>query len=168
MLSGVASPRQSGLSIQILSRPCGQSSFRALKSTKTGTGGAWKAAVKPTQKTAYRAKVQTTLSRIVVVNVRPRITLTKVAAHKYKTLVYAARSFANHTAVFQRWSLNLQQWVRVRYVILKFLRNGTAPTIVSGRTFPSTIVAGKKVRIVLPYKQAQPCYLSGWSYAILS
>ena len=162
-LSGAVTPAQSGDNVKIVNRECGQSSFSGtpVATATTGTNGTYSTQVAPTMKTSYQAKVKNTTSKSAVVLVRPRIVLRKITAHTFRTSLFAAKSFANKYVVFQRWSVSLQKWVRVRFVTLHFMRNGTAPTIVSGAKFKSSIAAGRKVRVLLPAKQAAPCYI-GW------
>jgi hypothetical protein len=169
-LSGTTTPATPNAKVQIQSRECGQSSFSPLSgaNTTTASNGTYKTTVSVYMKTAYTAKVKSTTSSSTTVLVRPRVALKKLAAHRYRVRVRAAKSFAGKTATFQRWSTSLGKWVKLRNVTLKFIKNGIAPTIISGASFNSSVAAGKKVRATLPAKQAAPCYIAGKSKSILS
>lgn len=162
-LSGKVTPPSANQKVQILNRACGQASFSPSPKTEatTTTTGTYRTETHVLMKTAYQAKVKNNLSKTVTVTVRPRMRLKEVSAHHYRVLVWAAKSFAGKAAVFQRFTAT-GTWVRVRFVTLKFIQNGTvAPTIISGANFTSKLSAGHKVRVVLPLKQAAPCYLAG-------
>jgi hypothetical protein len=98
----------------------------------------------------------------------PRITLGKLAPHRYRVRVYAAESFAGKAVVFQRWNATRKAWVRVKSVTLVDTGLGVAPTVVAGRDFRSAIAVGKRVRIVMGQLVAGSCYVANRSGVIRS
>ena len=88
---------------------------------------------KPLDHTTYRAQWGAATSEALV-RERPRISLGKVAAHKYRVRVYAAQSFAGKNATFQRWNATRHVWVGVRSVALVDTGTGVDPTSSPART----------------------------------
>jgi hypothetical protein len=170
-LYGKTTPADANAKVQILNRECGQSSFNPtpVASTQTTSTGSYRTTVHVLMKTAFQAKVKSTTSTAITVLVHPRMGLKELYTHRYRVRVWAAKSFAGKTAIFQRWSKSLGKWVRVRLVTLKFIKNGAnAPTIISGASFTSKVAAGRRVRVILPAKQVAPCYVRGVSRTIIS
>jgi plastocyanin len=168
VLSGTLSTQQAGENVDVLAQPCGASSATKVTTVQTATGGAYGAAVKPLQNTAYTTKSKAVTSSVVTVRVRPRLRVTKVAAHRYSLRVTGATSFAGKYASFQRYNGTLRRWVAVRTVLLKANATGVAPTVVSAAVFRSPIRAGLRVRVTLAQAQVGSCYASGLSNTIFS
>jgi hypothetical protein len=166
-LSGSISPALADERVSVQAQACGQNSFTRVADAGTTAGGSWTAAAAPLMNTTYQARVRNVTSQPVTVKVRPRMTLRKVRAHRFRARVFAAQPFAGKKATFQRFSTATQRWVRVRGVALNLLSTGS-PTIVSGATFRSAIRSGRRVRIVLPQSQAGACYAAGISGVIRS
>ena len=161
-ITGTITPAQSA-KVMLSSKPCTAASFKAASSVTSNDQGAWSAVVTPGVRTAYQAKVKGAQSSIVTVQVRPRVTLSKVAAHRFRTRVSAAQSFGGKIALFQkRTALG---WRTVKSIVLVQLGSGTE-TIVSGKTFRSGIRARRTVRILLTQRQVGGCYLPGISNSI--
>jgi len=167
-LSGTLSTQKQGEKVDVLAQACGESAAKPVVGVTTTAGGAYTAQVKPLKNTIYTVKVKNTTSSPVTVKVRPRLSLRRVAAHRYLVRVYAAQSFAGKYASFQRYKAALSRWVAVRSVLLRPNTNGLAPTVISSRSFTSRIKAGLKVRIVLGTAQVGSCYLAGKSRTIRS
>jgi hypothetical protein len=167
-LSGTLSTHKQGETVHVLAQACGEPAAKPLVDVTTTTGGAYTAQVQPLKNTIYTVKVTNTTSSPVTVKVRPRLSLARVAAHRYVVRVYAAQSFAGKYARFQRYNAALRRWVGVRSVLLRANTNGLAPTVISSRSFTSRIKAGLKVRIVLGTAQVGSCYLAGMSRTIRS
>src|SRR5450830_1640846 len=155
-LSGTLSTHRQGETVNVLARACGESVAKRVVDVTTTAGGAYTAQVKPLKNTVYTVKV------------RPRLSLGRVAAHRYLVRAYAARSFAGKYASFQRYKVALSRWVAIRRVLLRPNANGLAPTVISSRSFTSRIKAGLKVRIVLGTAHVGSCYLAGKSRTIRS
>lgn len=164
-LAGKVSPVSTKLTVE--GQPCGSNAFKALTQPLNVTSaGDWTMTAIPTVNTAYRAKAKNTTSSTVTVQVRPRVTLAKVAAHRFRTRVTAGQSFAGRVALFQRRSTT--GWTTVKSVVLVQIATGPAPTIISGKTFRSGISPGKSVRVLLTQRQVGTCYLPGTSNTIRS
>ncbi len=132
-----------------------------LTSVTASAGGAWSTTAKPTIRTAYQAKAKNATSQAVTVQVHPQVTLAKAGAHRFRTRVSAAQSFAGRIALFQREVGS--RWVTVKSVVLRQIGTGPSGTIISGKTFRSGIRKGKTVRMLLTQRQVGTCYLPGVS-----
>lgn len=160
-LSGTVSSQQTEVKVTVMAQLCGSSSAKTLTSVTAATGGAWSTTAKPVTRTAYQAKAKNATSSTVTVQVHPQVTVAKVGAHRFRTRVSAAQSFAGRIALFQRERGS--RWVTVKSVVLRQIGTGPSGTIVSGKTFRSGIARGKLVRILLTQRQVGACYLPGVS-----
>jgi plastocyanin len=168
VLAGKLSSPAVGENVDVFAQSCGTPAATKTATVQTTAGGAYSASVKPLMRTAYTTKSRALTSSVVNVRVRPRIRLAKVAAHRYSVRVRAARSFAGKYASFQRYSSTLHRWVAVRRVLLKANSTGVAPTVLTTRSFRSSIRGGRRVRITLPQTQVGSCYAPGLSNSVLS
>ena len=163
-LSGVVSPAKS-VKVQLSVQACaGGQAQKSLSVTSTAQG-AWTATVTPTSKTVYQAKAKSTDSQALTVQVRPGLTLAKVAAHKFRTRLTAGQSFGGKIALFQKRTSS--GWRTVKSIVLVELGSGSG-TVVSGKTFRSGIRAGRTLRILLTQRQAGSCYMGATSNSITS
>jgi hypothetical protein len=165
-LSGTVSDQKAGTKVTVQQRPCTATSAKAATSVETTTGGAWSANVTPLMRTVYQARAKSGESPSLTVQVRPRVTLAKVARHRFRVRVYGAQSFAGKVVVFQRYRRALRRWVRVKRVTLVQVATGPGATIVSGRTFRSRIRRHRRAIVQLPQSQVGTCYLSAASNTI--
>lgn len=164
-LSGAVSPA-SALKVQVTTQDCLKGGTQQSPLTVTSTAqGAWSATVTPTAKTVYQAKAKSAESPALTVQVRPRIALVKVAAHRFRTRITAAQSFGGKIALFQKSTSG--GWRTVKSVVLVELGSGSG-TVVSGKTFRSGIRRGQTVRVLFTQRQAGTCYLAGTSNSISS
>jgi plastocyanin len=168
VLAGRLSTRQAGENVDVLAQQCGAPSATKTATVQTTKGGAYTATVKPLMKTAYTTKSTALTSSVVTVRVRPRLRLVRVAPHRYSLRVLAARSFAGKYASFQRYNGTLRRWVAVRRVLLKANSTGVAPTVVTSRSFRSSVRGGLLVRVTLGQTQVGSCYAPGLSNTIRS
>ena len=164
-LSGKLSTGAVGEKISLFARACG-GTFVRVGETETTTGGVFSFTHKPINSTVYRADWKSSTSSTVTVSVRPRVTLAKIAPRKFRVRVFAASSFAGKVGVVQRFARVRGVWVRVRYVTLRRMGTGTAPTVVSGATFRARVAARTKVRIVLTKAQVGACYVGSRSNVV--
>ncbi len=167
-LSGTLSNQKVGENVDALAKPCGQTAQTKVTTVQTTTGGAFTAVVRPLKNTLYTVKVKSTTSPTVTVNVRPKLRLRKLAAHRYSLRVFAAQSFAGKYGTFQRFNGTLGRWVKVKRVLLRANSTGVAPTVISSVSFRSTIRPRLKIRVVLPQLQVGSCYRPGRSNVIRS
>jgi hypothetical protein len=164
-LSGVVSPAKS-VKLQISAQSCVAGQAQSSPATVTSTAqGTWAQTVSPASKTVYEAKAKSAQSPALTVQVRPSLTLAKVAAHKFRTRLSAAQSFGGKIALFQKRTAG--GWKTVKSVVLVQLGSGSG-TVASGKTFRSGIHAGRTVRILLTQRQAGSCYAAGTSNSISS
>jgi plastocyanin len=168
VLSGVLSTQAAGENVDVLAQPCGAASSTKVSTVNTTTGGAYTASVKPLLRTTYTTKHKALTSSAVIVRVRPRMRLVRVAAHRYSLRVSAARSFAGKFASFQRYNGTLRRWVAVRSVRLRANATGVAPTVISSVTFRSSVRGGLRVRATLGQRAVGSCYAPGVSNTIRS
>ncbi len=167
-LAGVLSTQKVGEPIDVFAQQCGASAASKLSTVQTTTAGAYTSSAKPLMNTAYTAKDKKLSSTAVTVRVRPRLRLTKVAAHRYSLRVFAGQSLAGKYASFQRFNGTLHRWVAVKAVPLKASSSGVAPTVISAASFRSTIKSGLRIRVTLPQPQVGSCYAAGLSNTTLS
>jgi plastocyanin len=168
VLAGRLSTRQAGENVDVLAQQCGAPSATKTATVQTTKGGAYTATVKPLMKTAYTTKSNALTSSVVTVRVRPRLRLVRVASHRYSLRVLAARSFAGKYASFQRYNGTLRRWVALRRVLLKANSTGVAPTVVTSRSFRSSVRGGLLVRVTLGQTQVGTCHAPGLSNTVRS
>lgn len=168
VLSGKISEARANETVSILGQRCNETAFSKIGEAKTEANGSWAFTTKPLDRTSYRAQWGSVNSAAMLVRVRPRITLGKLAAHRYRVRVFAAQSFAGRSISFQRWNATRRVWIHVRFVVLADTGLGIDPTEISGRDFRSSIRAGKRVRMRMGQTVAGTCYLSNTSNVIFS
>ena len=152
-LSGVVSSQKAGETVTVLAQVYPQTSFAALGSVTTSTGGGWAFAVTPTILTSYQARFRNATSQPVTVAVQPKVTF-KYGHGYMSTQVTAASSFAGRFVYLQRRS-RFGQWI-----IIRKLKLGPR----SGRIFrPPTRKGLTTLRILLTTNQAGRGYLSSHS-----
>jgi plastocyanin len=168
VLTGVLSTQAVGENVDVLAQPCGASAGTKVSTVTTTTGGAYTATVKPLRRTTYTTKSKALTSTAVIVRVRPRLRLTRVAPRRYSLRVSASRSFAGKYASFQRYNGTLRRWVAVRSVRLRANSTGVAPTVISSVAFRSAVRGGLRVRATLGQTAVGTCYAPGLSNTIRS
>ena len=167
VLSGKVTPARAGDRVTISAKRCREAAFTRIGEATTASDGSWSFTTKPLDHTTYRAAMGASSSEVAVRS-RPRISLSKLAPHRYRVRVFAAESFAGKAVAFQRWNATRRIWVRVRYVVLADTGLGVSPTVISGRDFGSRIAAGRRVRISMGQTVAGSCYLANVSNVIRS
>jgi plastocyanin len=167
VLSGKTSLARAGEKVTISAKRCRANAFARVGDAMTAADGSWSFPTRPLDHTTYRAQWGTATGEAAV-RAKPRITLRKLAPHKYRVRVFAAESFAAKLVMFQRWNATRGVWVNVRSVRLADTGLGVAPTVISGKDFRSAISAGKRVRISMSQTVAGSCYLANRSGVIRS
>ena len=162
-LSGAVSTAQPNERVSVRAQPCGSTSFAALATVTTTTGGAWTLSARPQRTTVYEAQSRGVTARTTV-TVRPRVSLRKLTRGRFAVRVSAAQAFGGKIAVLQRRT-STGSWVRVRYVTLRVL-GGTAPTVISGANVRANLRVGTRVRAVIGPAQVAPCYVVGTSNVV--
>lgn len=166
-LTGKASSGRAGEKVTISAKRCKDKAFAKVGDATTTADGSWTFQTKPLDQTTYQAQWGTAKAETSV-RERPRLTIGKIAPHRYRARVYAAESFAGKSVTFQRWNATKRAWVGVRSVVLVDTGLGVDPTVISGKDFRSSIRAGKRVRIAIGQKAAGACYLANASGTIRS
>ena len=154
-LSGKVSDNKASQTVDVLAEPSGATSFSALGSVSTTSGGHWTDVVKPTIETSYQATWKSATSPNVTVKVRPLITLALVnlSTGSFSTKVTAARSFADKFVLVQRLS-------STGVATLKKVTLNAA----SSATFRVRLHHGRnRLRAVMPTSQTEPGYITGMS-----
>jgi hypothetical protein len=167
-LSGVVSPpAAAGVSVSTQTcssapRPVRLAPPLTLRSSSDGT---WSTTVTPLVRTTYLAKSGTVTSTPLTVEVRPRLTLTKVGKHGFHVHLAAAVSFDGKLVSFQR--LTRFGWRTVKTVMVLW-SDSASDAITADRSFRSGIAPRELVRALLPVGQAGDCYTGGSSNTIRS
>jgi plastocyanin len=168
VLSGKTSTARANETVSIFAQRCRATAFSKIGEAKTEANGTWTFTTKPLDRTSFRAQWGSVNSDPALVRVRPRISLAKLAPHRYRVRVFAAQSFAGRSVSFQRWNAVRRVWVHVRWVRLVDTGLGVDPTVISGRNFRSSIRPGRRVRIRMGPTVAGTCYLPNSSNVIFS
>ena len=170
-LSGSVKNGTAGQQVTIMEHrfPFGRAAqVRELATVNTAADGSFSLTARPVIRTLYTAKVGTTRSDAVPVNVRPRIRLTHAGGrHRFLVRAAAARSFAGKYGVLQRWNRRTQVWVAVRRIYFRSAVAGTSPTVVSRATFRAHF-GRVLIRVFMPLRQTLPGYISGSSNGVTS
>ena len=161
VLSGQISTRQSGQTVTIVVQPFGGETTRV--QVTTGTDGGFRYEALPRIQTTYTAQYRNAASPAVSVNVRPRMTLRKVATRRFTVTVTAARSMAGKVAYVARWSTKFRRWIQVsRFVLVQSRTSATA----ASKTVTIRVARRTRLRAFMALSQTQPGYASGYSNII--
>jgi len=154
-VSGTISNQKAGESVLILAQPYG-SSAQQIATLMTGAGGTFTYTATPTMYTTYSVKWKNAASQPVVVQVRPRLTLSKIGS-RYVAKVAGSHTFAGRSIYLQRHS-QFGQWVTVSKLKL-------GPR--SGRIFSMPHRKGRiTYRVYMTTNQAGVGYLDTWSNGV--
>jgi hypothetical protein len=134
---------------------------RTVATVQTSTDGSFNVAVRPTSRAQYRASNGQTTSNTVSINVRPRLTLTRIGAHRFVVNATAARSFVGRLGVVQRFSLRTHRWISLKRVVFTRAFPGSSPTITSRGGFRARLAGRARIRVFVPSSQVAPGYVSG-------
>jgi hypothetical protein len=149
--------------VTILARPPGAETPAPVRSVVTSPSGGWRCVTEPTSRTVYQAQAGDRTSALVVVSVRPRLRLRRVAPGRFVVRVFAARAFVGRQAVLQRWDPRRRRWAGMKRFRLGSSRPGLAPTAITSGVVRTRAKRGRVVRVVLPNRQSGPGYLQGVS-----
>ena len=158
VLTGAISTRLAGQPVTLVVRPFGGNIERV--ELTTGTDGVWRYEAQPRIQTAYSAEYRRAASTAATVNVRPRISLRRVARNRFAVTVVAGTSFAGRVAYIARWASRTQRWVTVKRFTLAQSRSSST---VSLATVTARIARKTKVRAFISPTQVRPGYVSGYS-----
>ena len=158
VLAGAISTKTSGQPVTLVVRPFGGSVERV--ELTTGTDGAWRYEAQPRIQTTYSVEYRRATSPSATVNVRPRISLRRVAKNRFAVTVVAGKSFAGRVAYIARWAPRTRRWVTVKRFTLA---QSQSSSTVSLATVSARVARKTKVRAFLSQSQVQPGYVSGYS-----
>ena len=151
-LSGTVSSERANETMTIYARAYGVGSFLKVGTIEIDDQGAWSFPVTPTIATSFRARSKSGASAPILVEVRPRVTLS-IQEGVFTAHVEPLRRGA--TVWLQRWSKASGRWVSVKKVSLDAF---------SSATFRWNPAPGRySVRLLLPRRQAGAGYLDGFS-----
>jgi len=166
-LSGAVTPAESvhvSVATETCLNPPPQVENGAPLEVKSATNGAWSLAVSPQVQTSYQATAKEAQSPVVLVQVRPLVTLVKVRSHMFRVRVTAAKNLAGKVALFQKRTT--AGWKTAKSVQLAQI-SVAAQSYVSGQTFRSGL-KHRTVRVMLAHGQVGNCYLAGISNSVRS
>lgn len=129
---------------------------------QTKTDGSFSVLVHPIVHALYRASSGQTTSNTVSINVRPRLTLTRLRSHRFALTAMAARSFVGRYGLLQRFSTRAHRWISVRRVFFTRASQSVSPTISSRAAFRARL-GRARIRVLIPRSQVVPGYVSGVS-----
>lgn len=161
-LSGVISSQGAGETVSVLAQECGKTTFTALGTATTTTGGNWTFIVKPTLNTNYQARWKATDSAKTTVGVMPGLRLTRVGS-RFTVRATAAQALTGKYVVFQRYRAAAKRWVALKRVVLRTSATPTAGTVTTSAKFRARVRRGWRLRTVLPAAQAGTCYAAATS-----
>ncbi len=170
-LSGQLATGQVNQKVDIFGQECNASAMSKVSTVTTTATGAYSFVAQPRRNTTYQSKFKSSSSTGLLIKVRPKVTLRKLAARKFRVTVLAADSLAGKFVLFQRYSAVKRRWVTVRSVALRSgptLTTPISPTSVSIVGFGAKIKARLRVRAYLTQAQAGSCYATVTSQTIRS
>jgi len=103
LLTGSFGKAKENREVTMYARPFGTSAFAQFTTVRTDASGAWQVVVRPRIATSYRAVSKASTSGIVLVGVRPRVTLTR-AGSGFRANASAKTSFRGKPFLLQRQS----------------------------------------------------------------
>ena len=156
-LSGFVSNQQAGERVTVSAQECGKTTFTSLGDATSTAGGNWTFAVKPTIKTAYRARWKTSDSPSATVDVRPALVLAR-SSSRFSARLTAAQAFTGKLVLFQRYRTAAKRWVTLKRVTLGAAATPSAGKFVTSARFRSRVKKGWRLRLFLPQPQAGACY----------
>jgi len=164
-LTGMVEGATAGTKVTIRGFHTAAKDFFPIADTSTAADGSFSITFKPTERTTFIAKVGDQTSSPVPVNVRPKVVVHRLAGHRLRVNVLAARSLVGHYVVIQRWSKARQVWMSVTRVYLRGATTVSGATVVSTALTSHIRLGGVMSRIFVPLGQARPGYSSSTSGA---
>ena len=163
-LSGSVANGRAGESVTITQQRLPSfTSVETVATVQTAADGSFNAVVRPEMRTLYRATDGQATSNTISVNVRPRLSLTRLGHHRFSLKAMAARSFAGRYAVLQRFSLRGHRWISVKRVHFTRSITSESPTITSRAVFRARFGHLTRIRAYIPRSQLSAAYVTGVS-----
>jgi len=170
-LTGQLASGQANQKVDLFAQECSAPALTKLATVTTTAGGAYSHTAQPRRNTSYQTRFRSSSSSQVLVKVRPKVTLRKLAPRKFRVTVLAADSYAGKFVLFQRYSSVKRRWITLRSVALRAgstLVTPINPTRVSTATFRPKIRVRLRVRAYLTQAQAGSCHAASASTTIRS
>jgi len=155
-VSGKVSSGDANEPVIITARPSGAATVQQVATVMTGADGTFSHAVNPSIETTYTAAWKTATSPSVTVQVRPKVTVTRLSSVRFLAKVTSSISYAGHFVYLQRHSA--AGWITVKKLSL-------GPQ--SGRLFKAPHIRGTRTyRVYLSIDQAGDGYVDSWSNSV--
>lgn len=166
-LHGTLPSRRGGELIEIRTKECGQSFFRAFSTTRSDAGGTWSAEFFPGITTQVRASWRGRASRVIVVRQRALLRFAPKASDRTRFVVsvVARAQFWRKSVRIERLERPPGTWRPYRSVRLTTQHSPGTWVWTSGE-FTARVPSGTLLRAVLPQAQAGPCYLESTSLTV--
>jgi plastocyanin len=170
LLTGTVANGTAGEKVTITSNPqnAGTKTTKSVLTTTTAANGSFSATVHPLVHTVYVAATAKSSSDPLSIDVRPRLRLARLGRTHAMVTAFAARSFLHKYVLLQRLRSRSGVWTTIARVRFTRVTNGTSPTVMSGAVFRLHMRHGLRLRVLMPFGQARPGYVSGTSNAIRS
>ena len=101
-LAGTVASHKAGVPVEVMSRAFTSSDFRRVATVTSVTGGHWLYEVTPRMATTYQVRTSDGASRMLLVGVRPAVTISRLGDGRIRVGVAAGRSFAGRSVKLQR------------------------------------------------------------------
>jgi plastocyanin len=157
-LGGTVSTGATAETVTVNAEECGKTGFTKIATVATVANGAWTYVAKPTLNTTYQADWKATKSAALIVKVGPRVVLKRIRRGRFSAAVTANQSFVGHYVVLQRYVRARRAWKSVKRVVLKTVKPGVAPAMVSSVGFRARVARRTRLRLLLTQVQAGTCY----------
>ena len=166
-LSGTVRTRRPGESVEIQTKDCGSSFYRAFTVTRTQSSGIWATEFFPSIGTTVRAVWNGHVSRAIAVGQRAMIRLAPKASDRtrFVVAVVARAQFWRRKIVIERLDRGRGVWRRYRSVVLTDQHAPGEFAWTEGE-FTARLPRGSLLRAFLPQAQAGPCYLASYSLSV--
>lgn len=162
-ISGTLSRGERGVRVEVARRGCFDFQTRTVATTATRAGGRWSVRLRATSRTVFHAEVDAQTSLPLVVRVRPRVTLSRIARGRYRAQVVSGHSLRGQPVVLQRFTR--RKWVTAKEVRLRRVaRRG--PAVISSRAFAARNTAGRRLRLSYSRPGEHACYAPATSMPI--
>lgn len=162
----IPSPRP-GEKVEIQSKDCGHSFFRAVDTTPSAGGGLWTAEFFPGITTAVRAAWNGRVSKAIVVRQRALLRFAPMASNRSRFVVsvVARAQFWRRYVVVERYDARRGRWQPYRRVVLTE-QNAPGSVVWTSGEVLVRVPRDTLLRAVLPASQAGPCYLTSTSLTV--
>ena len=153
-LSGRVSNQRAGVSVGVFARAFNGSGFARIATVTSAAGGRWAYDAKPTIATTYQARTRGRESRMLLVGVRPAVSLVRLGGGKLRVHVMPTQPFVGRFVKFQQSQSGT--WSTIAKLRLNAKSQAPVPT--------SLVPLTKSVlRATMSVNQAGPGYLGGFS-----